>query len=62
MSKHAIFLRAASYGVEGYPWTQLSYTYWSPDADSEVGLSEFVARAGSEMIIDSVVDQDTCCR
>ena len=56
-------LRAASYGDEGYPWTQLGYTYdWSPDAESEVGFSEFVARAGTEVIIDSVVDQDTYCR
>ncbi len=56
-------LRAASYGVDGYPWTQLGYTYdWSPDAESVVGLSEFVARAGTEVIIDSVVSQDEYCR
>ena len=56
-------LRAASYGDEGYPWTQLGYTYdWSPDADSEVGFSEFVARAGTEVVVERVVGQDEYCR
>lgn len=56
-------LRAASYGEDGYPWTQLGYTYdWSPDADSEVGLSEFVVRAGTPVIIESVTAQGDYCR
>ncbi|HEY8379832.1 MAG TPA: hypothetical protein VIK91_25250 [Nannocystis sp.] len=56
-------LRAASYGEDGYPWTQLGYTYdWSPDADSEVGLSEFVVRAGTRVIIESVTAQGDYCR
>lgn len=56
-------LRAASYGDDGYPWTQLGYTYdWSPDADSEVGLSEFVARGGTMVVIDAVASQADYCR
>jgi hypothetical protein len=56
-------LRAASYGEDGYPWTQLGYTYdWAPDAGSEVGESEFVARAGTEVVVDAVVAQGEYCR
>lgn len=56
-------LREASYGEDGYPWTQLGYTYdWSPEADSEVGLSEFVARAGTPVVIASVAAQREYCR
>ncbi|MDC0719444.1 hypothetical protein [Nannocystis bainbridge] len=57
-------LRAASYGDDpGYPWTQLGYTYdWDADADSEVGLSEFVIRAGTEIVIDGVVHQNDYCK
>lgn len=57
-------LRAASYGDDpGYPWTQLGYTYdWAADAGSEVGLSEFVIRPGTEIVIDGVVNQDDYCK
>ncbi|MBZ5710569.1 hypothetical protein [Nannocystis pusilla] len=56
-------LEAVSYGADGYPWTRLGYTYdWSPDADSEVGLSEFVARKGTEIVVEAVVHQDEYCR
>ena len=55
-------LRMTSYGDDGYPWTQLGYTYdWSPDAPSEVGLSEFVVRAGTTVIIEGVAAQDDYC-
>ena len=44
-------------------WTQLGYTYdWDADADSEVGLSEFVIRAGTEIVIDGVVHQNDYCK
>lgn len=47
-------LRASSYGDMGYPWTQLGYTYdWGGDGD-EVGLSEFVVRKGSEVLVKDV--------
>lgn len=38
----------AAFGKNGYPWTQLGYTYdWSPTNPHHVGLSEFVIRKGS---------------
>jgi hypothetical protein len=47
-------LRKSSYGAMGYPWTQLGYTYdWGGDGD-EVGLSEFVVRKGSEVVVKDV--------
>ncbi|MFY0542432.1 hypothetical protein [Nannocystis pusilla] len=57
-------LRAASYGDDpGYPWTQLGYTYdWDADAGTEVGLSEFVIRAGTEVVVDGVAHQDDYCK
>lgn len=56
-------LEASSYGDPGYPWTRLGYTYdWSPDAESEVGLSEFVARAGTEIVVEGVVNQADYCK
>jgi hypothetical protein len=55
-------LEAVSYGPDGYPWTRLGYTYdWSPDSPTEVGLSEFVVRPGTEIVIDSVQSQDDYC-
>jgi len=56
-------LEAVSYGADGYPWTRLGYTYdWDPEGGSEVGLSEFVARAGTEIVIEAVVHQDDYCK
>ena len=47
-------LVATSYLEGGYPWTRLGYTYdWNPDTD-EVGLSEFVIRAGADVGVASV--------
>ena len=40
-------LKSASYGENGYPWTRLGYTYDWGNEESEIGLSEFVIRAGS---------------
>ncbi|HTN92939.1 MAG TPA: hypothetical protein VL242_55105 [Sorangium sp.] len=54
-------LKATSYGEDGYPWTRLGYTYdWSPDGE-EVGLSEFVIRQGTTVVVDSVTPQDEYC-
>jgi hypothetical protein len=47
-------LKSESYGEGGYPWTRLGYTYDWGNADSEVGLSEFVIRAGAAITIRSV--------
>lgn len=55
-------LRSSSYGDKGYPWTQLGYTYdWAPDAKSEVGLSEFVARKGTKAVVESIEPQARYC-
>lgn len=43
-----------SYQPPRYPWTRLGYTYdWGKNS-SEIGLSEFVIRPGSELIIKGV--------
>lgn len=55
-------LTAASYGQQGYPWTRLGYTYdWSPDAQSDVGQSEFVIRKGAIVGVRSVSSHDEYC-
>lgn len=55
-------LQGSSYGDKGYPWTRLGYTYdWAPDAKSEVGLSEFVARKGTKAVVESIVPQAQYC-
>jgi hypothetical protein len=55
-------LQGSSYGENGYPWTRLGYTYdWAPDAKSEIGLSEFVARKGTKAVVESVVPQSQYC-
>lgn len=56
-------LRARSYGEGGYPWTQLGYTYdWAPGAGSEVGESEFVVRAASEVVVESITPHADYCK
>lgn len=54
-------LQETSYGTGGYPWTQLGYTYdWYED-ESDVGMSEFVVRAGATVKVDAVaVTKDFC--
>lgn len=38
-----------------YPWTQLGYTYdWHPRNKTHVGLSEFVIRANSDIVIHKI--------
>jgi hypothetical protein len=55
-------LQGSSYGDKGYPWTRLGYTYdWAPDAKSEVGFSEFVARKGTKAVVESIVPQAVYC-
>ena len=55
-------LQAGSYDPEkGYPWTRLGYTYdWSPETN-KFGLSEFIAREGSIVWIESSQPSDTYC-
>lgn len=47
-------LKATSYGVGGYPWTRLGYTYDWGNPWSEIGLSEFVIRTGATVDVHSV--------
>lgn len=47
-------LRANSYGKDGYPWTQLGYTYDWGNPKNHVGLSEFVIKPGSTVTIKGV--------
>ncbi len=54
-------LRASSYGPDGYPWTRLGYTYDWADPHHEVGLSEFVVRAGATIEPSSVTPTLTYC-
>lgn len=50
--------KAGSYGVNGYPWTRLGYTYDWGNPAGPVGLSEFVIRAGATVEIESVSTND----
>ncbi len=47
-------LKASSYGEKGYPWTRLGYTYDWGSTRTEIGLSEFIIKKGSKVIIHSV--------
>ena len=51
-----------SYGSNGYPWTRLGYTYDWGNQTSEVGLSEFVIRAGATVSIHAVVGTLEYCQ
>jgi hypothetical protein len=51
-----------SHEKQVYPWTQLGYTYDWGNPESEVGLSEFVIRKGSTVVIKSVSNLDEYCR
>ncbi|MEN0002916.1 MAG: hypothetical protein AAF798_02185 [Bacteroidota bacterium] len=44
-------LRAESYGPEGYPWTQLGYTYDWGNPKYHVGLSECVVPEGATVLV-----------
>lgn len=37
-----------------YPWTRLGYTYDWGNSDSEIGLSEFVIRKNSKVVVEAV--------
>lgn len=54
-------LATESYGKDGYPWTRLGYTYDWGNLESEVGISEFVIKGGSDVIINSVIDTLDYC-
>ena len=45
-----------------YPWTQLGYTYDWGNPESEQGLSEFVIKKNSQVIIRAIHPFDVYCR
>lgn len=46
-------LQSVSYGTDGYPWTQLGYTYdWVTPGG--IGLSEYVVKSGATVTIERV--------
>lgn len=57
-------LRASQYfqsevpSHNAYPWTQLGYTYDWGSEQSEIGMSEFVIKANSQVYIESINDID----
>jgi hypothetical protein len=49
------------YNCQGdkYPWTQLGYTYdWYPGNKSHIGLSEFVIKANSNILVNKIYTTD----
>lgn len=46
---------------KGYPWTRLGYTYDWGNAESEIGLSEFVIAAGSTVAVEQVYATEEYC-
>lgn len=55
-------MHATMYGPDGYPWTRLGYTYdWHPATDV-FGFSEFVIRAGADVIVRQVQSTEAYCQ
>ncbi|MCP4590770.1 MAG: hypothetical protein GY842_08495, partial [bacterium] len=48
-------------GKQGYPWTQLGYTYDWGNPDTEVGVSEFIIRTNSRIRIKDISPTKTYC-
>lgn len=55
-------LTQESYGADGYPWTRLGYTYDWGNPNNEIGVSEFVVRAGAEVMIHAVLNTIDYCQ
>ncbi len=55
-------LKSNSYGENGYPWTRLGYTYDWGNPESDIGLSEFVIRAGAIVEIHSISKIEDYCK
>lgn len=56
-------LKTQSYVAgKGYPWTRLGYSYDWGNPDSEVGLSEFVIKPGSDMLVHAVSSIESYCK
>jgi hypothetical protein len=55
-------LKQRSYGADGYPWTRLGYTYDWGNPNHEIGVSEFVIRAGAEVMIHAILNTMDYCQ
>lgn len=55
-------LKNTSYGVSGYPWTRLGYTYDWGNTKNNIGLSEFVIKNGADIKINSVSTTSDYCK
>ena len=44
--------------TQGYPWTQLGYTYDWGNPNGHVGASEFIIKKGSNVIVKEVIEAD----
>jgi hypothetical protein len=55
-------LEDKSYLENGYPWTRFGYTYDWGNPKSEIGLSEFVIKAGANIKINSVTPTLDYCK
>jgi len=45
----------------GYPWTQLGYTFDWKDLQNPVGMSEFVVKANSDVVIQALIPTTDYC-
>ncbi len=48
-------------GTQGYPWTQLGYTYDWGNPETEVGVSEYIIRTHSRIRIKDITPTRTYC-
>lgn len=51
-------LQNASYGPGGYPWTRLGYTYDWNNQSGDIGISEYVVRTGSDVVVHAVTSNE----
>lgn len=65
--RHAIWLLRFAFNngwkiPGGFPFTRLGYTYdWNPDNEDHVGVSEYVVRKNTRvLVLDNVPTEDYC--
>ena len=50
-----------SYQPDGYPWTNLGYTYDWGNPEDIFGFSEYVIRAGADVTVEAIDSTETYC-
>jgi len=59
---HKVWLENQQKQTDKYPWTQLGYTYnWSEFGRKKVGLSEYIIRKHSDVVINKVQKTSEYC-